>query len=241
MKILDVEQGSTEWMLARLSLPTASGYGKILTEKTFKPSASRDLYCAELVAEYILGQPIEWGGNAWTGHGHELEPEARKWYAFNQDVEVERVGFILRDDGETGASPDGLVKGKKKGLEIKCFSAPNHMLRLLDFHLKAPDFPFAQVQGNLYVSDYDEWDVLYYCPGLPNHIVTAEPNEKWRKEFVPVLDDFIERVNKEKARFEHVRNLHPEHPEIKTALKAQEQAALAASDASRLQGGSLAV
>ena len=223
MKIETFDQGSVEWMLSRVGKPTCSGYSKILTEKTFKPSASRDLYCAELLAEYLLGQPIEWGSNAWTERGTEMEAEARKWYEFDQDVTVDQVGFMSRDDGKTGGSPDGTIKDKKKGLEIKCFSAANHMLRLLDFHHKAPEVPTSQVQGYLYLSDYEEWDILYYNPNLPRHIITFEPDLKWRAAFVPVLDEFIGRLGDEKAKWEHARNLHPEHPEIQGALRSQGQ------------------
>ena len=222
MKIETYEQGTVEWALSRLALPTASCYSKILTEKTLKPSTSRGLYCAELLAEYILGEPVDWGSNAWTERGTDMEEEARMWYEFDQDVEVQQVGFITRDDGETGGSPDGLIVGRKKGLEIKCFGAANHMLRLLDYHDKEPEIPFAQVQGYLYLTDYDEWDVLYYNPRLPRHIVTVYPDEKWRAAFVPVLDEFIVRLNREKEKWEHVRNLHPMSNEIQAELAAQE-------------------
>jgi len=224
MKILECDQGSVEWALSRVGRPTASGYDRILTAKTLRPSAARDLYCAELLAEYLLGQPIDWGTSAWAERGTEMEEEARRWYEFDQDVEVEEVGFIARDDDETGGSPDGLVVGRKKGLEIKCFQAANHMLQLLDFHDKAPAIPFAQVQGCLYLTDYEEWDVLYYNPSLPRHIVRVYPDEKWRAAFIPVLDDFIGRLNAEKKKWEHVRNLHPLSPEIQAELKADEEA-----------------
>ena len=99
MKTLDLEQGSTEWMMARLGIPTASRFDRLLTPKTRKPSASRDSYRAELVAEYLMGQPLDWGTSAWMERGTELEDEARRWYEMDRGVDVEQVGLVLRDDG----------------------------------------------------------------------------------------------------------------------------------------------
>jgi hypothetical protein len=42
-------------------------------------------------------------------YGSGTEEEARNWYAFQHDVEVQQVGFITTDDGRLGCSPDGLI------------------------------------------------------------------------------------------------------------------------------------
>ena len=66
MIVLDHDQGSTEWIEARLGIPTASGFHRIITP-TGKLSASRDAYEGELLAEWALGRPVtEFGGNDWT-------------------------------------------------------------------------------------------------------------------------------------------------------------------------------
>ena len=42
--------------------------------------------------------------------GRQLEPDARKFYAFHRDADPRTVGFCYRDDARlVGASPDGLV------------------------------------------------------------------------------------------------------------------------------------
>jgi hypothetical protein len=53
-RLLDVEQGSVEWQMARLGIPTASNFDKIITPKTMKPSASAEKYAWALIAEQIL-------------------------------------------------------------------------------------------------------------------------------------------------------------------------------------------
>ena len=213
MKIETFEQGGVPWMLSRLARPTASCYDKILTPKQLKPAKS-ELYRAELLAEYLLGQPVEWGSSAWTERGTDMEAEARTWYEFDRDIEVQEVGFIARDDDKTGGSPDGLV-GSNGGLEIKCLGAVKHMLHLMD---NPPEY-VGQVQGYLYLTGREWWDVLFYNPNLPKRIERIYPNLKWGEAFVPVLDEFIERLDREKARWEYARNLHPMHPDVQAMLQ----------------------
>ena len=117
MIILECEQGSAEWQAARLGIPTASAFKRILTPSG-KLSASRDAYMAELLAEHFLGEPIEDFDSEWVVRGKLLEPQARDYYAFHADVEPKQVGFCYiseRDlvamagglDPAVGASPDG--------------------------------------------------------------------------------------------------------------------------------------
>ena len=78
MKIHDMEQGTLEWMTIRIGIPTASRFDSLLTPKTRKPSGGRPRHRAELLAEWLLGQPLEWGTSAWMDRGTEMEGEARK-------------------------------------------------------------------------------------------------------------------------------------------------------------------
>jgi len=211
MKVETYDQGTVEWMLGRLGRPTASRYDQILTPKTQKPA--KTTYRAELLAEFLLGQPIEWGSSSWTERGTDMEAEARRWYEFHTDKEVEEVGFIARDDGKTGGSPDGLVEGG--GLEIKCLGAINHTLHLLE---DAPAYT-GQVQGYMYLTDRPWWDILFYSPNLPKLVVRVDRDEEYLKAFIPVLDDFIGQLDEDKAKWESHRNLHPMSPEIQEMLR----------------------
>ena len=83
---------SAEWQAARLGIPTASCFKRILTPAG-KLSASRDAYMAELLAEYFLGEPIEDFDSEWVMRGKLLEPQARDYYAFHADAEPKQVGF----------------------------------------------------------------------------------------------------------------------------------------------------
>lgn len=185
MIVIPCEQGSPEWMVARLGIPTASQFDRLLTPKTRKPSTSQAKYRNELIAEWLLGHPLEWGTSGWMDRGTALEEEARRWYAFERDVEVERPGFILRDDRRVGGSPDGLV-GDRGGVETKCPAAHTHVGYLLD---DGPDY-IGQVQGYMYITDREWWDVVSYCPGLPPYLGRVERDEEYIEALVAALGPF---------------------------------------------------
>lgn len=204
MTILDMEQGSLEWMVARLGLPTASRYDQLLTPKGLKPSASQQPYRAELLAEWLLGQPLEWGTDGVMERGTELEAEARRFYEMDRDVEVRQVGFILRDDGLTGGSPDGLV-GADGVLEIKCPMAKQHVRYMLG---EKPEHT-GQVQGLLHLTGRAWCDVLSYNPELPPVLVRVERDEAYLAALVPILYAFAEQCSADRERYQAHRIPRP--------------------------------
>ncbi|HLS34240.1 MAG TPA: YqaJ viral recombinase family protein, partial [Brevibacterium sp.] len=127
MKILDVVQGSPEWLAARLGLPTCSQADRILTPARLRPASGAVTYRLQLLAEWVLGYPIEWSGSsAYMERGTELEAEARAAYEVEMGVDVEEVGLVLAPGGAFAGSPDGLV-GEDGGLEIKCPALHTHI------------------------------------------------------------------------------------------------------------------
>ena len=98
MKILRMEQGTPSWVEARLGIPTASCFDKILT-KGGKLSAQASGYMHQLVAEWLLGCPLDDFASGYMQRGTALEQRAVKWYEFTNDCEVDRVGLCVRDDG----------------------------------------------------------------------------------------------------------------------------------------------
>ena len=72
-----VLRASVEWHEARLGIPTASEFSRIVTP-TGKLSAARATYMGELLAEWALGEPVGgFTGTEDTERGQVLEPEAR--------------------------------------------------------------------------------------------------------------------------------------------------------------------
>lgn len=211
MKLIQCEQGSMEWMVARVGLTTASRFDRIITPKTRKPSGSRPLLRAELLAEWLMGQPLDWGTNAYVERGTDLEAEARNYYALQYDADVQQVGFVLRDDGLVGGSPDGLL-GLHGVLEIKCPMAVQHVRYMLG---EDPDY-IGQVQGYLYLTGRDWCDVLSYNPELPPVVNRVERDEDYIGALVPVLDKFVEQLELDKINLARYRVARPWNEETQS-------------------------
>ena len=197
MKIVNVVQGSHEWLMARLGKPTASRFDSIMTPSTRKYSKSARSLRNRLLAEEVLGYPLDDVNNEWTHRGTSMEAEAVAWYEFQREVQVERVGFVLRDDERVGASPDGLV-GTDGGLEIKCFSAPRHVECLLG----DDPAPLTQVQGCMWICQRQWWDVLAYNPSFPPVLIRVQRDEQFVADLDAAVGKFL--VDLDNAR----RKLH---------------------------------
>lgn len=133
-----------------------------------------------------------------------LEPRARGWYAFDRGVPVQEVGFVLRDDGQAGGSPDALV-GDDGGLEIKCPAIHTHIGYML-----APEKLVAeyrhQIQGNLYLTGRDWWDVLSWHPDLPEVVERILPDREYHKALHEALAVFNAELERAKAILEPHRS-----------------------------------
>lgn len=188
---LDCEQGSEEWLAARLGIPTATGFENIVTA-TGKKSASYIKYMAELIEESILG-----GGDTFKSgfmeRGNQLESQARAAYEFLTGNDVIQVGGVyLNEDREVMVSPDGLIPSLKKGLEIKCPKMSTHIRYLLEGGVPAEYV--IQVQANLWVTGYETWDFVSYCPEYQKqtlYLFTAARDEKLMKAFDEHIPQFV--------------------------------------------------
>jgi len=204
MKRVDVEQGSDAWVAARLGIPTASGAHKILTPATRKPSRQADAYMRELLAEWLTGRPVDGVSTGIIERGMQLEDEARAWYEYTYDADVERVGFVTRDDGMFGGSPDGLV-GDEGGLEIKVRSLTNHVAALL----RVDHDHAAQIQSYLYLTDRVWWDRVYWHPSLPAVVCRMHRDDEWIDAFASMLDAFVSRLLDARRYLVEERNCTP--------------------------------
>ena len=102
MRVVECTQGSPAWVEARLGIPTASNFSRIITAKTAKLSSSAEGYLCELVAESLLGVPVDEATSSFMERGADLEAEAFARYELEYDVDTTPVGFVLRDDGRAG-------------------------------------------------------------------------------------------------------------------------------------------
>ena len=193
-KFIDCEQGSDEWLAARLGKPTASNFGKIVSS-TGKPSTQAAGYMHTLLAEMITGTTDSIQQTEWMQRGIEMEAEAAAWYAFEKGVEPETVGFV--DAGRYGCSPDRLI-GDDALLEIKCPKPSTHVGYLLAGKLPAAYVP--QVQGQLWVCGRQRSDFLSYCPGMPEFLITVERDNDFIKCLEKEMQAFIANLDKKRER-----------------------------------------
>ncbi len=193
MQILKAEQGTQEWLDARLGRPSASQFSKLVTTAG-KPSASADDYISEMIAERITGEREPIYVNEWMQRGTELEPRARETYEFMYDVDVQEVGFILDDSGEFGCSPDGLI-GEDGGVEFKCPAPKNHIA--WSRKGKCPSKHYAQVQGCLYITGRKWWDFMSYHPDMKPFVVRVERDEEFIAKLAEQISLAVEEIKSE--------------------------------------------
>lgn len=188
---LDCEQGSEEWLAARLGIPTATGIKNIVTQSGQKSSGWIS-YLAELIAESIEGSSEGFKSNDMQ-RGNELEPRARMAYEFETGNDVVQIGGVyLNADKDLMVSPDGLIPNLKKGLEIKCPKMKTHIKYLLEGGV--PVEYVIQVQAALWVTGYETWDFISYCPEYqkqPLYVYTAERDPVLMQAFDEHIPNFI--------------------------------------------------
>lgn len=198
MKLVDVVQGTDEWIEARLGRPTSSQFDRILTPSKLGRSKSSDKYLYELLMEWLIGEPLDQGTSAFMERGSVDERQARAWYAFQHDADVTEVGLVTTDDGRIGCSPDGLI-GDSGGLEIKVPGA-----RKFSEYLGGLD-PIAhrlQIQGGIWVCEKSWWDFLAYhhMPNVPNIELRFERDDRVISLLSEAVLEFCDKLESEKVR-----------------------------------------
>ena len=190
MKIHNVTQSTQEWLDLRAGKPTTSRFGEIITPKTAELSKQAVKYRNFLLAEHILGRPLETAKTMTMARGNTYEQEAADAYELLTGRECEVVGFITTDDGLVGCSPDRLV-GEDRLLEIKVSTPAIHVGYMLGGRLDEEHKP--QVQGQLYITGRRACDVISYCPELKHLpvIIEAPRDEAYIEKLTKALWAFV--------------------------------------------------
>ena len=187
----DIIQGSDEWFTARLGIPTASEFSRIITPARGDLSKSAREYAHELVAETLLGRPLlDTGANTFAmQRGRDLEPHAAAQYELTYRVETQRVGFITTNDGRIGCSPDRLIVGTRRAIEIKCKLDSAHMGMWID---GPGDKHKPQAQGILAVGEFSGLDLYGWHPELPPICISVERDEPYIAKMSAALREFLD-------------------------------------------------
>ncbi len=209
MIVIDCEQRTQEWYEARLGIPTASSFHKIVTSGG-KPTSgkTRAGYMHQLVAESILGTKANADDyvSAAMDRGLEVEPRGIAEYESAWECTVTPVGFITNDDGTVGCSPDGLVNKASivaaldgpGGIELKCPLAHTHIGNLLD----RPGFTkrhWPQVQGSMWITGRSWWNLVSYYPGMKLATVLCSRDEEQIEQLRKSVGKFVVELAEMKA------------------------------------------
>lgn len=187
IEVFDCEQGSDEWKACRAGIPSASRFSDILAKGEGK---MRSKYLRELAGERLTGEVAESFSNGHMDRGRIMEDEARDTYAFINNVEPKRVGFVR--NGDKGASPDSLI-GDDGGLEIKTALPHIQIERILQG--KLPSEHRAQVQGNIWVCEREWWEFISHWPKLPQFKIRVYRDEAYIRELSDAIDAFNDELS----------------------------------------------
>lgn len=186
------EQFSEAWFEARKGRPTASRFSDFITPARCDLSKSATNFALELIAECFFPQHAAFFGTPWTERGVDLEAEARAAFSAHTGLLIEQVGFVTRNDGVVGCSPDGLIPesggGYESGLELKCPAPKTHVRYVYEGVL--PDEYKLQVHGSMAVTGLDRWHFFSYAPGVqPFHLVVNR--DAYTEKLSATLDEFL--------------------------------------------------
>lgn len=167
----DLEQNTSEWIAARMAIPTASSFGKIITPEGKRSSQSK-VYLSKLLWEFISGLPLQEEEDpyesAYMQHGHEYEENTVAAFEFVTGHKAEKIGGISNWDGMIWASPDRIVR------DIACaeMKSPQPWTQLTYWFDKEllPKKYKPQLQGQLIVGELDK---QFICSDHPKCKVVA--------------------------------------------------------------------
>ena len=201
MIIHNVEQGTDEWRKARIGIPTASEFHKILSP-TGEASKQWEAYAHKILAEEMLGHAIDGYKSQQMLDGIAREAESIAFYEFQRDVICKRVGFITDDERSMGCSPDALV-GDDGILETKNPEAPTHVGYLLEGDKLKENIAkkyYPQIQGALLITGRKWIDIQTDFPGLPRQITRVGRDEQYLRLMRQYILEFNKKLETKRAR-----------------------------------------
>lgn len=219
MREVNVQQGSQEWLQARVGIITASELSNLLTPAKLEISegAAVESYLAYKLAERWRGEPLPSfsGGN--MEQGTILEPELLSSFEFDTGLTIRKVGFCLTDDGSMGCSPDGLLD-PDEGCEVKNPLPQTHVSYLLAGTLPRQYGP--QCHGCLYVTGRKQWRFVSARRGFPRFEVIVKRDEKIMATIHKAVTTFNKRLNDAYARLVDLNGGEPVREVVETRTLA---------------------
>lgn len=182
-----MEQGSVEWLQARVGVVTGSCFADVMAKP--ETAAYRN-YLLQIATERLTGasQASDYS-NASMDWGTATEPLAKAAYEARTGDLIESCGLILHPEFPfAGASPDGLL-GPDGIVECKCPKSTTHVEYLRDKKLPAKYKP--QVMGQLWVTGRQWAHFVSYDPRMPEHLRLLIVDVRRDNEYIEKLEAAI--------------------------------------------------
>ncbi len=182
----EIVQGSPEWFMLRCGSLGASRAKDAVAGGQGK---SRKSLAYQLAAEKVTGIKSEFHTTPAMQHGIDTEPEARRFFEFEKDLNVLEVGLVTNDKYPGyHASPDGLI-GDDCGIEIKCPQPATHVKYLTENRL--PVEYKAQVQYSMMICERESWWFVSYHPSFSKQLILeVKRDDKYLSDLSSKLEMF---------------------------------------------------
>ncbi len=179
MKIIDLQQGSQEWLTWRKSIITATDCSCIMGSNPWTTEYKCWQRKSGLIDEIVSNEAME--------KGKRLEPKARDLFIRNSGINMTPVCVESSDYSFLGASLDGISDCGKYLLEIKCGGLRLHNMAKTGI---IPEYYVDQIQDQLFVTGAQKcfYDSYYeYEDGSVEEIIIEvypdlEFQDKWIKK-----------------------------------------------------------
>lgn len=198
-ELLNVAQGTPEWLKERLKRVTASQTPTLFDLSPYQTKL-------QLWEEKISGktQEVDQNKAILFERGHAAERAAREWIKSNVGLALEPAVLISKAEPDLLASLDGFAPERKLIFEAKYVGRD----RLHEIKKgKLPPEHDCQVQAQLFVSGAEK--CLYFAldPDGEAAMVDVLPSENWLKEIPYAAKNFMELVRTGKAPKETDRDI----------------------------------
>ena len=180
--VLDLEQGTEEWLDWRHSGIGASEASTVMGDNRFQ-SASELLYQKK--------NKINTGSNEKMRLGTSLEPEARDLYIEETGMLVEPLCLQSKEYSWLIASMDGITDDYGHIVEIKCGKSAYWQAN----RGKVPSYYYGQLQHQLMITGLDSVNYWCYWPGYKGILQTVARDEPYIRRLLRAEMEFIEKLN----------------------------------------------
>lgn len=209
IRIVEVEQGSPEWLAIRAGKVTGSKAADLFAKtRSGDEGAARRDYRIQLVTERLTGLPTEQGYvSPEMRWGTEHEAEARAAYEAATESFVTCVGFAIHpENDEVGCSPDGLVEwdgiNSPEGIvQFKCPKSATHV-----GYIKAGKVPadyLWQMTLEMICTGAKWCDFVSFDPRFPKRmqlfVARYHRDEERVKTLMDAASEFLKEVREEIA------------------------------------------